>query len=112
MQQLDTARGRLMQHMTGRVGEWLLAILAQYTSQINQFKASFRYNLDTESYDKSKTNLEGNVLCKDQHSCQARPSCAPSGPAFGSGLTLVLILDLVLPCQLVLSIYTSDNIDK
>ena len=67
MQQLDTACGRLMQHMTGRVGEWLLAILAQYTSQINQFKAPFRYNFDTESYDKSKTNLEGNVLVQYQH---------------------------------------------
>ena len=66
---------------------------------------SFRYNLDTERYDKSKTNLEGVVLCQDQHLCQSRPSCTPSGPALGSGLTLVLIPDLVPPSQLVSSMY-------
>ena len=41
----------------------------------------------------------------DQHLFQSRPSCAPSGPALGSGLALVLIPDLVLPSWLVLSIY-------
>ena len=41
----------------------------------------------------------------DQHLCQSRPSCAPSGPALGSGLALVLIPDLVLPSWLVSSIF-------
>ena len=47
----------------------------------------------------------GNVLGRDQHSCRARPSCAPSGPVLGSDPTLVLILDLLLPSRLVSSIY-------
>ena len=40
----------------------------------------------------------------DQHLCQSRPLCRPSVSALGSGLTLVLIPDLVLPSWLVWSI--------
>ena len=69
------------------------------------FKSDLEQGLDVERYDKSKTNLVGNVLGRDQHCVGPRPSCAPSGPALGSGPTLVLIPDLLLPSRLVSSIY-------
>ena len=40
--------------------------------------------MDAEIYDKSKTNLEGIELGRDQPLCRARPSCVPAGPALGS----------------------------